>query len=234
MPLTIDTADDYKVWDRTISVRFGSVRKQPGDSADEDFIPVVKRRAIGTKDLIAANGAYTGADVSFFLPQKFFVTGMEPKPGDSVTELDGKIWTALEVRRNKHGNTWQLICRDLAIVHRLEDLIDIERRDVTYDATGSPVSLWPSGSPKGGKLLYNNLPCRVKPEEQAVLDERGIRGREEKYLIVVSRNLIGFDCKECRIIFTSGGLTKILDADRYFMAEQLGELPRIEARWKVQ
>jgi len=225
MPVTLNTSHDFKIWDNCEPARFESVSLS---SAMATSLPTAKRRALTTKEMVASNGAYTGADLVWLIPAATVAKDFTAKPRDVVIadREPNAIWTVLEVSLNKFRQTWRLVCRNLAIVYDLRDVITIEQSGLSEDATLAPRRLWTP--------LFNRLSARVQPQEGAIVDERSIRGQEIKFMIVVERQLPLFDVRECRILCHTPPLKgQYLDIDRYTMAEQIGELPRIEARLKV-
>jgi len=232
--VTFNFSDDFEqCYFNTEPIKFTSARRMPGDSGDEVLISPAKRRAISKRELMSANGAYTGQDINWWFPQKSVPDGITPKPGDTIIDQDEVVWTVLETQLGKHGQTWKCVCRNLSIAYDLRDLITIELAGPVFDATGTVKRAWPT---EGGKVLYNNLACRVQPNSANIVTERGIQGEETTYTIIVSRQLHLFDLRECRIRWTTSRdrVDKYLDAVSYTEAERITDLPKIEAKLKVQ
>lgn len=219
--MALDVSRDFEVWDNRETVRLASFRRPDMAAADEDQIPDCKRRALTRKELLASNGAYTGADLVWLIPQARMLAGFVIKPHDVVTDDEDTPWTVLEVAHNKWRQTWRLICRNLAIAFDLRDEITIEKATPAADDARAWARTW--------KPLYTNLLCRVQPQQAEVVAERGVQGQQTSFLILLSRQLSLLDARESRVLFKG----QILDIDRYTNAEQIGELPRLEARLKV-
>ena len=197
--------------------------KQP--SPDLLAVLQAKRRAISTRERLASGGAYTGADVNWWLPAAQLPPGFSCKPGDVVVQKDGTRWTALtDVQLGKLSNSWRLPCRNLALHFDLRDEIDIERPQIVYDDAGSPVKLWPSGDRgKGGLVLYGRLAARVQPQRREVAQERGVEGFRVVFDVVLERE-VDVD-HEDRIAWAG----RYLNVVGYRTAERLDDLPVIEA-----
>ena len=218
MPFSLDMSQDWRVWDNVEFARFDSIR---GPSSMPTDLPAAMARNLTTKELLASNGAYTGTDLVWLIPAATVATDFSAKPGDVITDRNGVAWTVLEVGLNKQRQTWRLVCRSLAIVYDLRDQITIEQSSIFQDAALAPVRSW--------KPVYKNLSARVHPDESAIVDERGLRGQQNRYIVVVDRQLPAFDVREHRILWDG----KYLDIDKLTMAERISELPRMEARLKV-
>ncbi len=231
--MQLDLSSDFQVWDNTTALQYQNTSKL---GSQQDHIPTAKRRAINKREQTASNGAYQAGDVVFIIPAGFFLQG-NPRQGDIVTHPNddsGEEFTVLGADGGKLDaagvyQTWKLTCRNLVIAFGLHDTINIELAGITYDAAGAAVRLWPTGAEAGGQILYEELPCRVQPDQADIADERGRRGQQTNYTIFVSKQLPRLDVRECRILWQG----KALDILSYRAAEQIGELPQIKAVRKV-
>lgn len=231
--MQLDFSDDALSWDQVESVSYEAARLAPfplpgaavPNANAPDFVPWVKRRALTQRELAASGGVYTGRDVVWLLPSKFLSPTRVPKPGDVVVDKDQQRWTALEVGLNKWRNTWRLMCRNLSVALDLNDVVNIERADITYDASGVPVKAFPTGLPPlGGRTLYAGLRARVQPVTDEIKDQRGIRGFESQFDVTVERDVDVTN--EDRVWWPARGI--YLDIRTVQRSRRIDELPYLE------
>lgn len=216
---TLDLSDDYLCWDNPSTITFRSVeRLQETDTAGV----FSKRFMVSEKEMLATYGVYVGAGVDFWIARKP-VPALRPKPRDTIIDEDGTVYTVLSIELAKAGQTWHCRTQDLKIVANLHDVVTIERSERTIDAVGATIRSWAP--------LYTGLACRLQPLEAAVGEGRGVEGQEARYKVPVAQQLPLMNVRECRILVTSHDtLTgRILAIERYTAAEQIGELPQIDA-----
>jgi hypothetical protein len=245
----VDFASDYLTWDKPESVRLDYSRRLLGplpndpqlrkgaqtppfdsaavaDASHATEVGIAKRRAIRTAERSPSGGAYTGAEVRWLIPGALVPS--DPKPGDVVVDGKGVRWTALTVETNRHGATFVLGCVALAVAFDLRDTIDVERPAVSYDAAGAPVMAFPSDPTNpGGEKLYSALLCRVQLLTQEVREERGIRGLESAYDVMIEQTVrVTMQDR----IFWRG---TYLDITGFKQADRIDQLNVIEAKGKV-
>jgi head-tail adaptor len=224
--MQLDLSQDYLSWDNTEAVQYASVRNT---DTMYDVIPMVRRRMLSAKELAASGGAYIGGDSAFLIPTPLLAALLaqerQPKPGDQILDAGGQTWTVLGAQGQKQDRTayqtWKCVCRNLAIVYDLQDLIDIQRATITYDAGGGKVKTWPSDG--GGSTPYPSLPARVQLLTDEVVEERGMRGFRGTHAVIVSKQLSV--TYEDRIKWGS----VYLDIVGYHNPERIDELPVIDA-----
>ncbi len=251
MNLTSRFASDWRVWDNVEAVTYEKAMRSVApfdsdpllqkplpvvpfdpaavpDTGVYQSIPVAKRRKLSVRELAVSGGAYTGRDRVWFIPRTFLA---DAKPGDVVV-ADQERWTVMEEELGKFGQTWRLTTRDLTVSYDLRDVVNIERPQITYDAAGAPIMLFPSGpAPNGGEVLYPSLVCKVQPTTQEIAEERGIRGTAQSYDVIVSRQIAV--CQYDRIAWTAGTQTVYLDILKLENPQSIMELPKIQAVRKV-
>lgn len=220
MAITLDTSEDYEIWDNTQNIKFLATRAGAGP---DEAVVLAKRRAISTREMLASGGAYTAADVKFLIPQKPINFPFHPKPGDEIEDLeDGTVYTVLEVPLNKFRQTWHCVCRDLAIAFQLRDEIEIHKSIATTDTVGAITRTW--------QPLYKAVHARVQPDAAEIDNARGIEGQAVRFNVIVGRQLPLLNVRECRILVTRGEQKgRTLAIERYQNAERIGELPMIAA-----
>lgn len=219
MAITLSLDEDYLIWDNVETVHFDSVNRITGTQRTD---VLALRRALTTRELTAANGAYTGQDVAWLIPKKpISDTAFAPKPGDKVVDAVSS-WTALEVKFINVRQVWRLVCRNLALAYGLRDKITIEQATRSTDSVGAIARpAWTA--------IYTDIGARVQPMNAEVKFERGVDGQEQAYTIIVDRELSLIDVRNCRVPW----LGKYLDLRSYRMAELITELPRLEAVLKA-
>jgi hypothetical protein len=245
----LDFSDDWLCWDNVSQVRYEVARgvpsivdvppafdghtgaPQPQPSRNKPLIvTVAKRRNLTARELAASGGVYRGDDQVYLLPDAL-MEGIIPKPADVIIELadgsagaqPGTRWTVLDAARNKNRQTHRLTCRDLVLAFDLRDSITIERPSLSYDAAGVPVKAFPSDTTNaGGVVLYSGLPARVQLITKDMAEQRGIRGLEGKYHVIVGQEVDV--TQEDRVLLASG---LYLDIVGYERAMRIDELPQL-------
>jgi hypothetical protein len=196
-----------------------------------------KLRPVSLREQQASGGAYQAGDVILIVPQELVPAEWPPLPGDAWQDAAGNYYRVLNVQGSKFSGgayqTWRVTGRNLALAYGLSERITIEQAGVTYDAAGTPQRLWPSGpGPQGGRILVQDLLCRIQPEDAVPTEGRGLRGQEVRYTIFLQRELPELDVRLARVWWPARGL--YLDILRYAQAERLEELPLLEAVWRQE
>jgi hypothetical protein len=241
--VNLNLQNDYLTWDDLEPVTFTSHGLAPSKDIACPIAQALRRNPT-YKELAAANGAYTAQDVVWLLPSALLnILGNpanpspQPKPGDVTQDSAGVKWTVLEVSLDAVSSVWRLMTRNLVIAYQLRDLIDIQQSGQSYDDDAAVVRVWP---PNGqATVLASNLPARVQPADATIGYGRGIRGQDIKLDVFLSRQLLGFDVRECRIKWTDVGgfagpvnTVYFLDLEHYHDAQRIDELPKIDALLK--
>lgn len=179
--MALDLTNDYLIFDGMEAVAFTS-KKTAGNV--QTAITKALGRAPTYKELAPSNGAYTGQDKVWIIPQTL-LGATTPKPGDFVTASSDN-WTALEVKKIALGSSWWLMTRNLVLANDLRDTIDIERAAVTYDAAGGKVRTFPTA---GGTTPYANLAAKVQKLTDALKMVLGVEGFQGTYAVIVAQDL---------------------------------------------
>lgn len=227
----LDLSEDYRVWDNVEAVTVESARRgdpfalAPVSANLPEHVAVAKRRAVTRREQAASGGAYTADDLVWLLPQAVLRPGLTFEPADVVVSREGSRWTVLEAGLNKWRQTWRLVCRDLALAFDLDDEIDVQRAAISYDAAGAAVKTFP---PDGGQTLYGRLRCRVQRRSEETVEERGIRGEQTTFDVIVARQ-VDLNPAEDRLLWRE----QYLDVVRVRNPELITELPVIETVLKT-
>jgi hypothetical protein len=220
----MDLSQEHKGWDNVEPLTWEISRGGPvevrSQLAQQDSIPVAKRRATTYREQVSSGGVYLSSDVVWHIPAAVLTPGNQPKMGDVLIDQDGGRWTILDIQLARWKQRWQCTTRNLSVVYGLNDYIDIQARGITHDAAGATILLWP---PDGGSVSYPKLPCRVQLRQESQATGRGLRGKQLAYDIIVDRQIV--ISTEDRILWNG----KILDVTGYRAAESITELPIVEA-----
>lgn len=173
MPVTLDFSNDYLYWNLAEAVTFYSRSNFGG------IPPVAISKALrGTlteKELAASNGAYTGQDVKWLIPNGLFA-GTVPKPGDKVKDAANTEFTILPEGTSYDiaDKIWELITRDIVLHYELRDTGTIQLPTLTKDAAGGKIKTWSDATA--------NIPCRLQPVQGDIFEEREVRGLRINYV----------------------------------------------------
>jgi len=218
--MQLDLADDWMQWDSLEPITLVSTRIN-GDAPDT--VLQTKRRAITYREVAASGGAYVGGDVVFLFPAPLVLNG-PPKPGDVLLDLEENRFTVLQEvgqRRDRAGyQTHRVVTRNLAIAFDLRSLdVSIETPRLTNDEAGVELRTWAT--------LYaaGSFRCKVQKIEDAVADERAIRGMKGAYKVYLDRELVVTN--KDRVTWPAAP-AKYLEIVKYTPAAGLGDLPVID------
>lgn len=225
MTATLDMSTDYLCWEN-----LEEVRVFPAPRLDDTSFDVLKskRRAITQRELIQGNGAYTGTDMVWLVPQLELGQGnlgYRFQPGDIVRDHaedpDPETeWTVLTPSWNKLKQTWRLIVRSLALNANLRDTLSILRPLIQYGAATEPVYRWDQA-----QAIVTGLPCRVQPQTTGVEVHNEVEGAATRYEVILGQQvtLQAFDRFSATI--TKTGETILLQWTEHRNADRLDELP---------
>jgi hypothetical protein len=226
--MQLDQSTEHLTWDNVEAVHLeidrGASLDQRSRLSTVDYVPVAKRRALSRREQTPAAGGYTAGSLVWHIPAAVLTPGVRPKIGDAVMDLDQERWTVVEASLKRNRQRWELTTLNLRITHDLRDTIDVQRAARSSDAAGVPAKTFP---PDGGTVLYRALPCRVQLVSAEIADQRGIRGTQRTYTVIVDRQ-ISVDTED-RILWRG----QVLDITGYRNPELISELPVIDALAKV-
>lgn len=224
----IDLSRDYLVWDNKETVTV-----YPAPRRENLYFPVenAKRRAPTFKELAASNGAYTGQDLVWLLPvleSQAFTDSYPPAPGSVIQDGQLHPWTILECALNTWQTWWRCMTRNLVIAANLQDLITIERPEVTQGDSGEPVYSWP---PLAGEYVVQDFPAKVQITEASLTLVNSVETTNRNYDVILSQQV---DMrKDDRIIWLNSDRQgqnprgMVLQWERLWNPERIDELPRL-------
>jgi len=136
MALEFDPSDDLAgVVDGLAAVTV----TRPGSSAATEVTHAL-RRVVRTREAEQSEGRYTAGDVAWHLPASELSTA--PRPGDVIVEADGQRWTVLDVDETTLDSRWRCVARNLAVVHGLDEYVDIEKATYAKGDGGADQPTW--------------------------------------------------------------------------------------------
>jgi hypothetical protein len=157
MALDFDPSDDLAdVTDALTSVTV----TRPGSSTSTEVTHAL-RRPVRAREAQKSQGQYTASDVVWHLPSSEMAT--PPRPGDVILDEDGQRWTVLAVQRTTFGGRWRCAARSLAVVHGLDQYVDVEQAAYTKGAGGADEPAW--------QVWRTGLRARIQPARVEVRDE---------------------------------------------------------------
>jgi head-tail adaptor len=172
------------------------------------------RRQVTTQEAAASDGHYTQADVRWWLPQA--ECGVQPALGDTLADSAGTRWTVIETAESRPTGRWQCTCRNLAIVHALDDTITVEKVMLSKDPQGAVVKTWAT--------WQTGIRARIQPAAAQMPTEQGLQYTLRKFVIFIAEEL-PLDHTH-RIRAADGTTYKITGWTR---AQRIGELQTIDA-----
>lgn len=220
-----DLRDDFWLMDGLEKVVHGSRRAAGSPYVDTNVhaLPL----AINSKEMATSNGVYRASDTVWHIPTREFVVTTKPKPGDTVTEWDGTVWTVLEVGHHALTGNWRCVARNLTVAYDLSQRITIETCGTVENGIGKDVA---AAMTQSWRDRYVNIPARMQPIQDELVTDQLQRGAQRRYTVFVDRELdvrndAGFD----RIRF-DGVLYAITG---YRNAERIDMLPEIDALLEI-
>lgn len=158
MTLNFDPTTDFQtVADALQPVTVG----RPGSSEVAEVAQAL-RRGVTTREAQRSAGRLTAADVAWHLPAAELPE--PPALGDVILDAGGRRWTVLQVQRATLDGRWRCLARDLAVVHRLDDTVDIQQATYTKSSGGADEPTW--------HTWKTGLRARIQPALAEVKDER--------------------------------------------------------------
>lgn len=178
MTLEFDPSDDFPaVADGLTSVTL----TRPGSSASSQVTHALRCR-VRTREAERTDrleGRYRASDVAWHLPVSEL--SVPPRLGDVIVDGEGQRWTVLDVQKTTLDSRWRCLCRNLAIVHGLDQYIDIEKATYTKGEGGAEVPTW--------QTWKTGLPARIQPVQGEVKDEHQRRVTAARFKVFVAQDV---------------------------------------------
>lgn len=216
-------ADDCLLFDNlvlaTLTYRDSGAEVSIQNYADGTGMAV--RRAVTHREAAASGGRYLSSDVRFSIPTVLATT--QPRPGDVVT-CDGVRYTILEVAKATLGSRWACLTRSLAVTHRLDDRITIQRMTESVGLHGEP------------KLSYAdwlvNLAASVQPIQSDTGENHEQRFTSTRYSVRLEQQLPELDVSQYRVVH-KGKRHQVLSIRNPEQIDQLTELTIVDDPWPI-
>ena len=117
---------------------------RPG-SSNSTQVAHALRRTVKIRELKEWDGQYRASDVTWHLPVSELAS--RPRLGDVIIDADRQRWTVCDVRKATACVRWRCVCRNLAVVHGLDQYVDIEKATYTEGGENDEPSwrVWKTG-----------------------------------------------------------------------------------------
>jgi hypothetical protein len=172
------------------------------------------RRHVTTQEAATSNGHYTQTDLRWWLPVA--ECDGQPSLGDVLADSAGNRWTVLEMADSRQTGRWLCTCRNLAIVHALDDTVSVEQALVSKGEGGAAVKTWTT--------WRTGIRARIQPAAAEIPTDQGLQYTRRKYTIFFAEEL-PLDHTH-RIRAADGTTYKITGWTR---AQRIGDLQTIDA-----
>ena len=171
------------------------------------------RRELKTSEAAPSNGEYVHCDVLWHLPQVECHTC--PQLGDTIVEREEGRWTVLEVSESRFHGAWLCTCRDLAVLHHLDNVISIEHAEYGKSEGKILVPTW--------RTWRTGVRARIQPNSVQV-EEQGQAISSVKQFSIFVADDVTVD-HTYRIRAADGTLYRVRSSTK---AQRLDELQTIE------
>jgi len=151
---------------------------RPGSSATTEVTHAL-RRPIRTREAEASEGRYTASDVAWHLPASEMPTA--PRPGDVIVDEDGRRWTVLDVEKATLDARWRCVARNLAVVHGLDQYVDVEKATYAKGEGGADEPTW--------QVWKTGLRAKIQPAQVQVRDEHDGRATAAGFKVFLAEDV---------------------------------------------
>ena len=148
---------------------------RPGSSGASEVAHAL-RRPIQTREAESSEGRYTASDVAWHLPASEMTT--TPRPGDVIVDDDGRRWTVLDVKKTMLDARWRCVARNLAVVHGLDQYVDVEKATYTKGEGGADQPTW--------QIWKTGLRAKIQPIEVEVRDKHDGRATAAAFRVYLA------------------------------------------------
>jgi len=136
--------------------------RRPGSSTVRSITSAL-RRAVSTAEAEASGGKYTASDVAWHMGASELSD--PPQPGDVIVDGNGQRWNVLMAKLATLDGRWRCVCRNLAVVHGLDEYVDIEQATYAKGSGGADEPTWHTAR-AGLRARIQPLPAEVKSNNQ--------------------------------------------------------------------
>lgn len=137
------------------------------------------RLTIRTEEARRSGGHYTTSDVVWHLPAAELPQA--PRLGDVLVDLQGQRWTLLQVQEAAQGHRWRCVARNLAVVHGLDQTVDLEKATYTKSLLGASKATW--------EPWRTGLQARIQPRTVAVGERHDRLDAVAQFTVVLAENV---------------------------------------------
>jgi len=148
-------------------------------SSDDTAVTHALQRAVRTRELAASDGRYLTGDVRWHLPKT--ECGTSPALGDAIEDAAGDRWTVLDVQEATLSTRWGCTCRNLAIVHGLDDVIRIEEATYSKGTGGAQIATW--------HTWKTGIRARIQEVSATPETDTGARGMARDYEVYLAADV---------------------------------------------
>jgi hypothetical protein len=135
------------------------------------------RRKSHHREAAASGGAYTSADVRWFLSTIELVE--RPAAGATITDAAGDVWTVLEVWHDALNSAWRCRARNLVLAENLSQRISVLRATWQATPSGAASAIWTAE--------YADVPARIQPIETHVKHEHEQRIARATHRVILGQ-----------------------------------------------
>ena len=151
---------------------------RPGSSAATEVTHAL-RRAVRTGEVKQSEGQYTASDVAWHLPVSELPEA--PRLGDVIVDADDQRWSVLGVQNTTFQGRWRCVCRNLAIVHGLDQYVDVQKAAYSKGDAGAVEVTW--------QTWKTGLRARIQPVEGEVRDEHDRRVTAARFKVFLAQDV---------------------------------------------
>jgi len=151
---------------------------RPGSSAATGVAHAL-RRAVRTSEVKQSEGQYAATDVVWHLPVSELPEA--PRLGDVIVDSTDQRWSVLSVQKTTQQVRWRCVCRNLAIVHGLDQYVDVEKAAYGKGEGGAAEVTW--------RTWKTGLRARIQPVAMDVKDEHGRRIAAARFKVFLAQDV---------------------------------------------
>ena len=151
---------------------------RPGSSTTTSVTHAL-RRVVRTREAEKSEGRYTAADVTWHLPTSEL--SVAPRLGDVILDEEDQRWTVVDVHKTTLDGTWRCVSRNLAIVHGLDEYIDVEKAAYSKGDGGADEPTW--------HTWKTGLRAKIQPARVDVKDEHQRRDTRERFVVFLAEDV---------------------------------------------